>query len=69
MHDRLDVDQNHPHHNQHGDPHDTNHQQVELLVDEYLPMLAHNVVKSDDDNLAHDPSLVQKNMVAQAQNL
>lgn len=38
-------------------------------MDEYPPMLAHNVVKSDDDNLAHDPSLVQKNRVVQAQNL
>ena len=28
-HDRLDVDQNHPHHNQSGDPRDTDHQQVE----------------------------------------
>jgi hypothetical protein len=38
-------------------------------VDEYPPTLAHSVVKSDDDNLAHDLSLVQKNRVVQAQNL
>ena len=41
---------------------------MELQEDEYLPMLVRNVVKSDDDNLAHDPSLVQKNRVVQAQN-
>ena len=39
-----------------------------LQEDEYLPMLVRNVVKSDDDNLAHDPFLVQKNRVVQAQN-
>ena len=38
-------------------------------MDEYQNMLARNVVKGDDDNLAHDPSLVQKNRVVQAQNL
>ena len=38
-------------------------------MDEYQNMLARNVVKDDDDNLAHDPSLVQKNRVVQAQNL
>ena len=38
-------------------------------MDEYQNMLAHNVVKDDDDNLAHDPFLVQKNRVVQAQNL
>ena len=41
---------------------------MELQEDEYLPMLVRNVVKSDDDNLAHDPFLVQKNRVVQAQN-
>ena len=67
-HDHQDVDQNHLHHSQCGVLRDNNHQLMELQEDEYLPMLVRNVVKSDDDNLAHDPSLVQKNRVVQAQN-
>ena len=38
-------------------------------MDVCLPMLARSVVKSDDDNLAHDPFQEQRNKAAQAQNL